>query len=203
MTLLMVGAAACSTPQIGDGDGDSAGRPGGGSGGLDADAAPLPDPADDLPEVSDAGVEEDDGCYRGALGRLDLLDQTGFTSGSGIDTYYGLTAAIDDVPVGVFYLDLYGGIGSLPDGPAPGVYTIAGDDTNWSLCAICVWATFGVSEEKWVMAQSGTLTIEQLGAQLTGSLENVELVEIDEQDQPIPGGCTATVSAADFDALVE
>ena len=66
-----------------------------------------------------------------------------------------------------------------------------------------ILATFGVSEEKWVMAQSGTLTIEQLGAQLTGSLENVELVEIDEQDQPIPGGCTATVSAADFDALVE
>jgi hypothetical protein len=200
LIFMLVGATACTITKIGDGDGDSTGGPGGS--GLEADASPLPDPVDDLPDVADAGVEEDDGCYRGALGRLEMIDPTGFTAGSGADAYYGLTAAIDEVPVGVFYLDLYGGIGSLIDGPLPGVYTIAGDDTDWSLCAVCVWATFGV-EEKWVMAQSGTVTIEEAGARLVGSLANIELVEIDEADVPIPGGCSATVDAADFDALVE
>ncbi|HEU5058707.1 MAG TPA: hypothetical protein VFU21_19375, partial [Kofleriaceae bacterium] len=77
------------------------------------------------------------------------------------------------------------------------------DDTVWSVCAVCVWATFGVSEEKWVMAQSGTVTIEQVGARLVGSLSDIELVEIDEFDEPISGGCSATVDAADFDVLVE
>lgn len=201
--LAVLGAVACGTPQIGDGDGDSTGGGGGsGEGGAGAADAAPPDPVDDLPEP-DAGVEDDDDCYRGSLGRLELIDATGFTSGSGVDAYFGLTAAIDGVPVGVFYLDLYGGIGSLRDGPRPGVYPITGDDTVWSLCAVCVWATFGVAEETWVMAQSGSVRLDEVGARLSGALASIELVEIDEFDEPVPGGCTATVTARSFDVAVE
>lgn len=199
LILAVLGASACTITKIGDGSGDSSGGPGGGDE-LTADAAP--EPVDDSPDVPDAAVAADE-CYRSAIGALEMIDPVGYTSGSGVDAFFGLTAAIDDVPVGVFYLDLYGGFGSLPDGPVPGVYPIAGEDTDWSLCAICVWATFGVSPERWIMAQSGTVTIDQVGSRLVGSLANIQLVEIDELDQPIPGGCNATVPTADFDVLVE
>lgn len=198
MLLVLVGAAACSTPQIGDGGGDPAR---GGEGG--ADAAPA-DPIDDLPATADAApAEEEDGCYRGAMRRLELLDAAATTSGTAPDDYFGLTAAIDGVPVGVFYIDLYGGIGSLSGGVAPGTYTIQGDDTVWSACAVCAWATFGVSESKWVMAQSGTVTIDRADTQLSGSVANLDLVEIDDQDLPVAGGCEALVSGISFDLPVE
>ena len=200
IVLVVVVAAACSTPQIGDGREDR--RPGGlGDGEGAADAAPAGDPVEETP-TPDAAVEED-GCYRGALSRLELLDATAYTSGTAPSDYYGLTAAINGVPVGIFYLDLYGGIGSLPAGVAPGVYPITGDDTDWSLCAVCVWASFGVSEDTWVMAQSGTVRIDQVGARVTGSIEDIELVEIDIDDQPIPDGCAATVDGISFDVPID
>jgi hypothetical protein len=199
--LFAMGAAACSPPSIGDGGGGSGGGPG--QGASDADAAPLPDPVDDLPGGADAGVVEDDGCYSTAIGQLELVDPSGFTDGTGTDAYFGLTAAIDGVPVGVFYIDLYGGIGSLRNGPLPGIYPIEGEDTDWSLCAACVWASFGVSEEIWVMAQGGTLRLDEVGARLIGSVSDIELVEIDDQDVPVPGGCTATIASKSFDVLVE
>jgi len=200
MLLVLMGAATCTSSQIGDGGN---GPPPGGTGGEDsADAAPVGDPIDDLPATADAAPEED-GCYRGALRRLQLLDATAYTSGTAPDDYYGLTAAIDGVPVGVFYIDLYGGIGSLTGGVQPGTYTIQGDDTVWSLCAVCAWGTFGVSESKWVMAQSGTVTIDRADTQLSGSVANLDLVEIDDQDLPIPGGCEAVVGGISFDVAVE
>src|SRR4029079_5289529 len=150
MLLALVGAAACTTPQIGDGGTDR--RPGGAGDDLgSADASPG-DPIDDLPATADAAPEEGGGCYNGALRRRELVDAAGYTSGTAPDDYFGLEAAIDGVPVGVFYIDLYGGRASLTDGVLPGTYTIQGDDTVWSLCAVCAWATFGVSESKWVMA---------------------------------------------------
>ncbi len=201
MLLVLMGAAACSQPQIGDGGNDPA--PGGTGGAEGADAAPIGDPIDDLPATADAAPEEDDGCYGGAMRRLELTDAAAYTSGAAPDDYYGLTAAIDGVPVGVFYIDLYGGIGSLSGGVAPGIYTIEGDDTVWSVCAVCAWATFGVSEEKWVMAQGGTVTIDRADTQLSGSVANLDLVEIDDQDRPIPGGCEAVVSGVSFDVPVQ
>lgn len=200
IVLVLLEAVACSTPQIGDGGGTDPGRPAG-DGAASADAAPA-DPIEEIPATPDAAVEED-GCYRGPLSRLELLDPTGFASGTAPDDYYGVEAAIDGVPVGLFYLDLFGGIGSLPSGVVPGTYTIAGDDTVWSICAVCVWATFGVSEEIWVMAQSGTVRIDQVGTRVTGSLSNIELVEIDVDDQPIPDGCSATVDGITFDVPVQ
>ena len=201
IVLAQVVAAACSTPQIGDGGSDQ-GPPGGGGGAAAADAAPVGDPVEEIP-APDAEPEVDDGCYRGALARLQLLDPAAYTSGTAPSDFYGVTAAINGVPVGIFYLDLYGGIGSLPAGVAPGVYPITGDDTVWSICAVCVWATFGVSEETWVMAQGGTVRIDQVGARVTGSLEDIALVEIDVDDQPIPDGCAATVDGISFDVPVE
>jgi hypothetical protein len=201
MALALVGAAACSSPRIGDGGSDPAAGDTGGDDGA-ADAAPSGgDPVDTLPDA--ASAVEDDGCYRGALRRLELIDATASTSGTAPDDYYGLTAAIDGVPVGVFYLDLYGGIGSLSNGVQTGTYIIQNEDTNWSLCAICAWASFGVSETKWVMAQSGTVTITRADTELAGSLANIDLVEIDDQDEPIPGGCEALVTGISFAVPVE
>jgi hypothetical protein len=198
MVLALLGAA-CTSPHIGEG-----GEPA-------ADARQREERADsglgdpvEGPSDPDAGdVDDDDGCYSNAFSRLELIESGAVTFGTGVDAFYGLTAAIDGVPVGVFYLDLYGGIGSLPDGPAPGVYPIEGDDTVWSICAVCAWASFGVSVERWVMAQSGTVRIDRVDTRMSGSLENIELVEIDEQDVPIPGGCSATVAGISFDAPVE
>ncbi len=200
--LLALLAAACTTPQIGDGGSERS--PGGGAGDDpgSADASPA-DPSDDLPATADAAPADQDGCYNGALRRLELLDPSAYTSGTAPDDYFGLTAAIDGVPVGIFYIDLYGGIGSLAGGVAPGTYTIQGDDTVWSVCAVCAWATFGVSESKWVMAQGGTVTIDRADTQLSGSVANLDLVEIDDQDQVIPGGCEAVVSGISFDVPVE
>jgi hypothetical protein len=200
MLLVLVGAAACTSPQIGDGGTDPSP---GGTGESGADAAPVGDPVDQLPATADAAPDDADGCYNGALRRLELIDATSYTSGTAPDDYYGLTAAIDGVPVGVFYIDLYGGIGSLAGGVLPGTYAIQGDDTVWSLCAVCAWATFGVSESKWVMAQSGTVTIDRADTQISGSVANLDLVEIDDQDLPIPGGCEALVSGISFDVPVE
>ena len=200
MSLVLMGAAACSSSRIGDGREDR--RPGGlGDGDGAADAAPAGDPVEDLP-AADAAVADDD-CYSGALARLELQDPTAYTSGAAPDDYYGVTAAIDGVPVGIFYLDLYGGIVSLPNGVVPGTYPNTGDETVWSLCSVCAWATFGVSEEIWVMAQSGTVRIDQVDTRVAGSLEDIELVEIDIDDQPVPGGCSATVSGISFDVPVE
>jgi hypothetical protein len=202
IVLAALGAAACSSPRIGDGGGDPAAGGGGGASG--ADAAPAGDPTGDVPELADGGSgDPDDECYTGPLRRLELLDATASTTGSGADAYYGLTAGIDGVPVGVFYLDLYGGVGSLAAGVGPGTYSIAGDDTNWSDCALCVWASFGISEERWVMAQSGTVRIDRADSRLAGSLAAIELVEIDEADQPVAGGCRAVVEGIGFDVPVE
>jgi hypothetical protein len=195
VALVATHAAAC-TPRIGEG-----GDPVGGDDGADA----APEPVDDLPPA-DGGSgddEADDGCYSNAISELVLIDSTAIVDGSGVEAFYGLTGAIDDVPAGLFYLDLYGGLGTLEAGVAPGSYLIAGDDTDWSLCAVCAWASFGVSEEIWLMAQSGTVRIDQVGDHLAGALEQIELVEIDEQDLPVAGGCSALVEEVSFEVAVQ
>ncbi len=53
------------------------------------------------------------------------------------------------------------------------------------------------------LAQSGTLTISALGPNFAGTLTGATFVEIDDSNEPVPGGCTVSLASVAFDTTIQ
>ena len=124
------------------------------------------------------------------------------------------TAANGQTP-DVISIELWDGYGTFEGtDAATGTYEIAGDDTAVSSCGICVYiysnATLVdgmiVDSEKNYIATGGTLTVDSIELNFTGSASDLTFTEIDQTSttgSPLEGGCTTGVPSASFAAPIQ
>ena len=124
------------------------------------------------------------------------------------------TAANGEKP-DVISIELWDGYGSFADGDAAvGAYDIAGDDTAVVTCGICIYiysnATLVdgtiVDSEKDYIATGGSLTVDSITTDFTGSASDLTFTEIDQSSdmgEPLEGGCQTAVPSASFDAPIQ
>jgi hypothetical protein len=170
-TLLLLVVTACGGAGAGGGDGDA------GHGG--AGAADAGDPGDGGAGAADASRS---GCPAGLpadLGKVTPLE----TDQSQTDEYYFLFAGVSDEPdpVQQFAMRIYKGRGPLGAGVFPGSFSISGADTDYQTCDVCIFLFAEKDELPYAMfmADSGLVTIEEVGDELTGVVENVHMRQID------------------------
>jgi len=100
--------------------------------------------------------------------------------------------------------ELYPGFGALAGGLNPGVYTISGDDLNYSTCGLCV-LLFGNGSDPYFIT-GGTVTLTSVNGNLTGTLSNAtfQQVTIDSNyvSTPVPGGCQSSITSMPFDTVL-
>ena len=111
-------------------------------------------------------------------------------------------------------IELWDGYGAFMDGDATtGEFTIEGMDTAVATCGVCIYiyadATLAdgaiVDSEKDYIATGGTLTVDSISGNFTGSASNLTFTEIDQTDEngaALPGGCTTAVPSATFDVTI-
>ncbi|MEM9490125.1 MAG: hypothetical protein AAGC55_13335 [Myxococcota bacterium] len=125
------------------------------------------------------------------------------------DTYIEMYAELSDDPVNELEIALWDGAGIFEVADlGPGTYAIAGPETSYDDCGLCV-AIYGdvdpVSDlpRHMLMAQSGTVQIDSIVGTLSGSVQNVVLAEVNPATSiPVAGGCTTTLPALSFNAPV-
>jgi hypothetical protein len=200
-------AMACG----GDDDGGS-----GGDGGAQADAR-WDDFADAASEVCTDFAELD-------LGALDPIPDATAVRKANPDPPEGNadartlqltgTAASGTKP-DIIQLELWDGLGAFSGGDAaPGTYPIEGDETTVVTCGICIyiWADATVVDgvvvdsEKDYIATGGSITIDSVDGNFTGSLSGLTFTEIDqtsENGDPLPGGCQTAIPSATFDVAID
>jgi len=200
--LVAVGCSTATGP-IGDpagkGDGDGAGA-GAGDGAGD-DGAGDDGAGDDI-----GGGEDDTGggddtpipfeCPMAALGTVGaLLDSEAYR----IDADAYLYTTIDEATE--FYVELYDGYGIFTDAPpAAGTYQITGEDVAYSTCGVCVSLVIATETTDVVyMATEGSVTIESVDGNFTGSATGLRFAETEDGDVPTPGGCTGAIDDVAFD----
>ncbi|HUS66175.1 MAG TPA: hypothetical protein VMZ28_16595 [Kofleriaceae bacterium] len=163
---------ACACGGAGAEDGD-AGQ-GGGVAGVDAG-----EPADARPGAADANRSDCPDGLPADLGKVTplLLDQ------NQTDEYYFLFASVSDEPdpVQQFAMRIYKDRGPLGAGALPGSFSIGGADADYQTCDVCVFLYAEKDELPYAFftADSGLLTIDEVGEELTGQLENVHLRQVD------------------------
>lgn len=111
-------------------------------------------------------------------------------------------------------IELWDGYGSFMDGDATtGIFTIEGDDSVVATCGVCIYiysdATLAdgtiVDSEKDYIATGGTLTVDSITGNFTGSASDLTFTEIDQTDEngaPLAGGCETAVPSATFDVAI-
>jgi len=162
----------------------------------DAGADTVEDVADncDLPSALDAP----------ALSNMEAI--YGNQPGSmGARQVYRMFAAIDGTETGLLQVELWDDRGVFAgDVGTPGSFTIEGAETDPDTCGVCVFligehlsdgsvATF--------LAQSGTVTIDQLSGTMSGSVSDLSFTEVGLYDRDI-GPCAASLSSASFSAPI-
>jgi hypothetical protein len=111
-------------------------------------------------------------------------------------------------------IELWDGYGAFMDGDATtGTFTIQGMDTAVATCGVCIYiysdATVAegviVDSEKDYIATGGTLMVDSISGNFTGSASDLTFTEIDQTDEngaALPGGCTTAVGSATFDVAI-
>jgi hypothetical protein len=111
-------------------------------------------------------------------------------------------------------IELWDGLGAFEGGVAAnGTYEITGDETQVVTCGICLYiysdATVVdgevVDSEKDYIATGGSITVDSVTGNLTGSLTDVTFTEIDwtsENGSPLEDGCTTSIPSATFDVAI-
>lgn len=111
-------------------------------------------------------------------------------------------------------IELWDGYGAFMDGDATtGTFTIEGDETAVATCGICIYiytdATLAdgviVDSEKDYIATGGSLMVDSITGNFTGSASDLTFTEIDQTDEngaALPGGCTTAVPSATFDVAI-
>jgi len=153
---------------------------------------------DDQPPTPDAptGYDTVRCLIEGYYG--DLGSQTG-TASQGPTT---LTITLDaGPPKDSFFLKLVGGNGVFAGGLANGSYTIAGTDTSFTDCGLCVNIVADISTTtgpaKFYFADSGSVTLTGTSPP-AGSLQDVHFVEVTLAGTPVLGGCDASITSMTF-----
>lgn len=115
----------------------------------------------------------------------------------------------------IIQIELWDGLGAFSGGDAaPGTYTIEGAETSVVSCGICIyiWAdsTVGdgvvVDSEKDYIATGGSITIDSVTGNFTGSVADLTFTEIDqtsENGDPLPGGCQTALGSGTFDVAID
>lgn len=115
----------------------------------------------------------------------------------------------------IISIELWDGLGAFEGGAAEtGTFTIAGDDAKVITCGVCVIIHADstlvdgtlVDSRKDYIATGGSVTIDSLTGNLTGSVADLTFTEIDWTDElgaPLEGGCQTAVPSASFDVAIE
>lgn len=139
--------------------------------------------ADARPPGPDAQTVE---CPPGLPESFDAAGNT-ITSKNGPPTFdtYNVFADLDDDPRWFFAMNLYIDRGVFAGGVEPGKYDIAGEDTDYQYCSLCV-SLFADKDEvdggpsQHMFAQKGTLVIDSVsGDEVSGHLEDILLGAIE------------------------
>lgn len=111
-------------------------------------------------------------------------------------------------------IELWDGLGEFTGGMmAPGTYEITGAETKVLSCGICLYiysdATVVdgevVDSAKDYIATGGSITVDSVTGNFTGSLDGVTFTEIDwtsEDGSALDGGCTTAIPSATFDVAI-
>jgi hypothetical protein len=106
-------------------------------------------------------------------------------------------------------VELWDGFGAFSGGAVrTGTFEIGGADAAAESCGACVFVLADVDETgedaaQVYLAQSGTLVVDSVLPNLTGSLAGLSLHEIDvESDAVLADGCTSTIESVSYDAPV-
>ncbi|HLU65928.1 MAG TPA: hypothetical protein VKZ63_06615 [Kofleriaceae bacterium] len=203
-------AAACGGDDDGgDGDGisfvDSGTGADSGTGEQPDGAVEVTCPVDENPAAVDALME--------ALAGQETQDPADQAEGApeNPQTYY-IFGGIGNMDL--VELDLWEGYGVFAEGDkrvVPGTYTIEGAEAAVLSCGVCFFllGDFNPNEgtiEMDYIATAGTVTIDSVEGNLTGTAENVTFSQIDpnsEDGSALPGGCTATFPSISFTAPIE
>ncbi len=135
---------------------------------------------------------------KGDYGALGSVTGTAGTMGG-----VSMTATLDaGPPRDTFFLKMVAGKGVFAGGIMPGMYSIAGVDTEYLNCGLCVHIiadiVAGSGPSKFYFAQSGTVMLTSTSGTIAGSAQDLALVEIDlGTGQPV-GTCTASIDSISF-----
>jgi hypothetical protein len=187
-TLLLASVAAC-----------------GGGGGSDPDAGPDSGPPPD--------AEEPHVCLTVAdFGAPTLVDQVAPgvgdpTSPDAISYQGDLDAA--EFP-DVFQLELLMGYGVFTKGVTTGTFEILDDELNYGTCGLCprIFADNGSDARQQYYATGGTITVTSINPNLTGTVTDLDLVEVTISTDgtytstPVTDGCATRIVSAAFDVAV-
>ncbi|HEU5058771.1 MAG TPA: hypothetical protein VFU21_19695 [Kofleriaceae bacterium] len=111
-------------------------------------------------------------------------------------------------------IELWDGLGAFEGGAAaPGTYEISGDEAQVITCGVCIYiysdATVVdgevVDSAKDYIATGGSITVDSVTGNFTGSLDGITFTEIDwtsELGTPLEGGCTTAIPSATFDVAI-
>jgi hypothetical protein len=111
-------------------------------------------------------------------------------------------------------IELWDGLGAFEGGAVePGTYEISGDEAQVVTCGVCLYiysdATVVdgeiVDSAKDYIATGGSITVDSIAGNLTGSLDGITFSEIDwtsELGAPLDGGCTTAIPSATFDTAI-
>lgn len=203
-TALLAGAGCC-------GDDDGSSTDGTGS---------QPDAAWDFPDAAQPVCSD---FTAADLGALDPIPGATATDKANPDPPAGnadarslqlLGTAANGTKPDLIAIELWDGYGAFMDGDAmTGNFAIEGDETAVATCGVCIYvyadATLAdgaiVDSEKDYIATGGSITIDSIDGNFTGSATGLTFTEIDQTDEngaALPGGCTTAVSSATFDVAI-
>ena len=112
-------------------------------------------------------------------------------------------------------IELWDGLGAFEGGDAvTGDFTISGDDAKVVTCGICLYIHADVTlaegmvvdSRKDYIATGGSISIDSVAGNFTGSATDLTFTEIDLSDPlgaPLEGGCETAVPSATFDVTIE
>jgi hypothetical protein len=115
----------------------------------------------------------------------------------------------------VIQIELWDGLGAFDGGVvATGTYPIEGDETSVVTCGVCIYLAADatlidgtiVDDAKRYIATGGSLTVDSITTNFTGSATGLTFTEIDWADPnagPLAGGCTSAVPSATFDVAIQ
>jgi len=147
-------------------------------------------------QTQDAGYDTARCLIAGYYG--DLGTQTGTSTGGPTTLSVTLDAG---PPKDSFFLKLVAGKGVFSGGLANGTFTIAGADTDFNNCGLCVNIVADISTTtgpaKFYFADSGTVTLTGTSPP-AGSIQDVHFIEVTLGGTPIGGGCDASITSMTF-----
>ena len=117
-----------------------------------------------------------------------------------------LSATLDPGPPrDALFIKLVTGKGVFAGGVAPGTYNIAGVDTGYNTCGLCVHIiadiVTGQGPSKFYFADTGMVTLTST-APIAGSAANLFLSEVDiNSGQKVAGGCVGMIESVSFSTM--